>query len=74
MCDASNSEFGTAFLQSHKDTKKLKLLSANSTKFTQADIRLSTLMRECTAAKYTLTEIEFLILGSKHPTISFTEH
>ena len=31
-------------------------------------------MRECTAIKYTLTEYEFLILGSKQPTIILTDH
>ena len=31
-------------------------------------------MRECTATIYTLTEYEFLILGSKHPTVLFTDH
>ena len=31
-------------------------------------------MRECTAITYNLTEYEFLILGSKHPTILFTDH
>ena len=31
-------------------------------------------MRECTAIIYTLTEYEFLILGSKHPTVLFTDH
>ena len=31
-------------------------------------------MRECTAIKYTLTENEFLMLGSKHPTVLFTDH
>ena len=31
-------------------------------------------MRECTAILYTLTEYEFLILGSKHPTVLFTDH
>ena len=40
----------------------------------QAELRLSTLMRECTAIIYTLTEYEFLILGSKHPTVLFTDH
>ena len=34
----------------------------------------STLMRECTVIIYTLTEYEFLILGSKHPTVLFTDH
>ena len=53
---------------------KMNLISANSRLFTQAELRLSTLMRECTAIIYTLTEYEFLILGSKHPTVLFTDH
>ena len=65
MCDASNFSIGAAFLQSHNGTNKMNLISANSRLFTQAELRLSTLMRECTAIKYTLTEYEFLILGSK---------
>ena len=52
----------------------MNLISANSNLFTQAELRLSTLMRECTAIIYTLTEYEFLILGSKHPTVLFTDH
>ena len=52
----------------------MNLISANSRIFTQAELRLSTLMRECTAIIYTLTEYEFLILGSKHPTVLFTDH
>ena len=43
-------------------------------RLTQAELRLPTLMRECTAIKYTLTEHKFLILGSKHPTVLFTDH
>ena len=31
-------------------------------------------MRECTAIKDTLTEYEFLMFGSKHPTVFFTDH
>ena len=31
-------------------------------------------MRERTATIYTLTEYEFSILGSKHPTVLFTDH
>ena len=53
---------------------KMNLISANSRLFTQTELRLSTLMRECTAIIYTLTEYEFLILGSKHPTVLFTDH
>ena len=41
--------------------------------FTQAKLRLSTLMRKCTAIKYTLTEDEFSILESKHLTVPFTD-
>ena len=73
MCDASNFGIGAALLQSHNGTNKMNLISANSRLFTQAELRLSTLMRECTAIIYTLTEYEFLILGSKHPTVLFTK-
>ena len=74
MCDASNFGIGAALLQSHNGTNKMNLISANSRLFTQAELRLSTLMRECTAIIYTLTEYEFLILGSKLPTVLFTDH
>ena len=74
MCDASNFGIGAALLQSHSGTNKMNLISANSQLFTQAELRLSTLMRECTAIVYTLTEYEFLILVSKHPTVVFTDH
>ena len=74
MCGASNFGISAALLQSNSGTNKMNLISANSRLFTQAELRLSTLMRECTAINYTLTEYEFLILGSKHPTILFTDH
>ena len=74
MCDASNFGIGAALLQSHSGTNKMNLIPANSQLFTQAELRLSTLMRECTAIIYTLTEYEFLILGLKHPTVLFTEY
>ena len=75
MCDASNKGIGAALLQPQSGTNKMNLISANSRLFTQAVLRLSTLMRECTAIIYTLTEYEFLILGSKHhPTVLFTDH
>ena len=73
MCDASNFGFGAALLQSHDGTNKMKLISATSRLFTQAKLRLSTLMREFTANIYKLTEYEFLILGSKHPTVCSTD-
>ena len=51
----------------------MNLISANSKLFTQAEFRLSTLMRECTAIIYTLTEYEFLTFGSKHPPILYKD-
>ena len=74
MCDASSFGIDAALLQSHSGTNKMNLISANFHLFTQIEIRLSTLMRECTAIIYTLTDYEFLILGSKHPTVRFTDH
>ena len=74
MYDASNFGIGAALLQSHSGTNKMNLISANSRLFTQAELRLSTLMRKCTAIIYTHTEYEFLILGSKHATVLFTDH
>ena len=56
MCDASNFGIGAALLQSHSGTNKMNHLSANSRLFTQAELRLSTLVRECTAIIYSLTE------------------
>ena len=74
MCDASNFGIGAALLQSQKGSNKMNLISANSRLFSQADLRLSTLMRECTSLIYTLTEYEFSILEFKHPTVLFTDH
>ena len=47
----------------------MNLLSVNSRLFTQAELRLATVTRDCTAMKYALTEHEFSIFGSKHPTV-----
>ena len=47
----------------------MNLISANSRLFTQAELNLSTLMRERRAIINTPTEYELLILGSKHPTV-----
>ena len=74
MCDVSNFGIGAALLQSHNGTIKMNLRSANSRLFTQTELRLSTIMRECTAIIYTLTEYELLILGLKHPTVLLTDH
>ena len=73
MCNASNFGIDAALLQSHNGTKKMNFISAISGLFTQADLRLSTLMRDCTAIIYTLTEYEVMILLSKHPTVLFTD-
>ena len=74
LCDASNFGHGAALLQSNNGTNKMKFISANFRPFTQAELRLSTLMRECTTIIHTLTEYEFLILGSEHPTFFFTDN
>ena len=74
MCDASNFGIGAALFKSHSGTNKMNFISTNSRLITQAELRISTLMRECTATIYTLTEYEFLLLGSKHPTDVFTDH
>ena len=59
MCDASNFGIGAALLQFHNGTNKMNLSSANSRLFTQAELRLSTIMRECSAIIFTFTEYEF---------------
>ena len=73
MCDAFHFGIGAALLQTHKGTNKMNLISANSRLFTHAELSLSTLVREITAIKYPLTEYELSILGSKHPTVLFTD-
>ena len=37
-------------------------------------MRLSTLIRECSAIIFALTEYEFVLTGSKHPIILFSDH
>ena len=39
----------------------------------QAELKFATLMRECEAIRETLKGYEILILGSKHPTVLFTD-
>ena len=72
-CETMHS-IGAALLQSHSGTNKMNLIPANSRLFTQAELRLCTLVRKCTAIKFTLTESEFLILGSKKPGVLFSVH
>ena len=52
----------------------MRLVSANSRLFTPIEMRLSTLIRECSAIIFALTEYEFLLTGSNHPVILFTDH
>ena len=59
MCDASSFGIGAALLQSHSGTNKMNLISANFCLFTQAELRISTLMRKCTAPIHILTEYDF---------------
>ena len=49
ICDASIIGFGAPLLKLHKGTNKMSFISANSRILTQAKLRFSTLMRECTA-------------------------
>ena len=52
----------------------MKLVSAISRLFTPIEMRLSTLIRECSAIIFALTEFEFLLTGSNHPIVFFTDH
>ena len=74
ITDASNTGIGAALLQQHPTERKLKLVSANSRLFTPIEIRLSTLIRECSAIIFALTEYEFLLTGSNHPIVLFKDH
>ena len=74
ITDASNIGIGAALLQQHPTERKMKLASANSRLFTPIEMRLSTLIRECSAIIFALTEYEFLLTGSNHPIILFTDH
>ena len=59
VTDASNTGIGAALLQQH---------------FTPIEMRLSTLIRECSAIIFALTEYEFLLTGSNYPIVLFTDH
>ena len=74
ITDAPNTGIGAALLQQHPIEKKMRLISANSRLFTPNEMRLSTLIRECSAIIFALTEYEFLLTGSNHPIILFTDH
>ena len=52
----------------------MNFISANSRFFTQAELRLSKLMRDCTGIIYTVTEYQFLLHDSRYPQFYFTDH
>ena len=52
----------------------MTLVSANTRLFTPIEMRLSTLIRDCSAIIFALTEYEFLLTGSNHPIVLFTDH
>ena len=74
VTDASNTGIGAALLQQHPTEKKMRLVSSNSRLFTPIEMRLSTLIREYSAIIFALTEYEFLLTGSNHPIVLFTDH
>ena len=65
MCDASNDGIMAAFSQSQGTNKRFFFILPNSRISTQAELRLSLLMREYTAEIYTLTRNEFFNPGIK---------
>ena len=53
---------------------KMELVPANFRLFPTTELRLSTIHCECSTIIYALSEYEFLIQGSKHPIILYTEY
>ena len=74
LTDASNTGIGAALLQQHPTEKRMRLISSNSRLLTPIEMRLSTLIRKCSAVTFALTEYEFLLTGSNHPITLFTYH
>ena len=74
ITNASNTGIGAALLQQHPKENKMNLISENSRLFTPIEMRLSTLVCECSAIIFALTEYEFLLSESKHPIIQFSDH
>ena len=71
MCDASNIGIMTAFSHHKAQIKCFFLTLPNSRTSTQAELRLSLLMREYTGKTYKLTRNEFFNPGSKTTNSSF---
>ena len=74
LTDASYTGLGAALLQQNPTENKMNLISAISRLVAPIEIRLSTLIRECSAIIIALSEYEFLLTGSKHPIILFSNH
>ena len=68
LCDASS-----ALLQKNQ-FENMELVSANSRLFSTAETRLSTILQECSAIIYALSEYESLFQGSKRRIILNTDH
>ena len=66
LMDDSNTRIGANLLQQHPTKKNMNLISANSRLLTPIEIRLSTLIKKCSAVIFALTEYKFLRIGSKH--------
>ena len=60
-------ELEQALLQQHPTEKKMRLISANSRLFTPIEMRLSTLIRECSAIIFRTHRIRILINRFKSP-------
>ena len=68
----------TLALEQHHSKKnqfgKTEVVSANSRLFSTTELSLSTILRECSAIIYALSEYEFHFQGSKHPMILYIDH
>ena len=52
----------------------MELVSANSRLFSTLELKLSAVLRECSALIYAPSDYEFLIQGSQHLIILYTDH
>ena len=72
LCDICNYGIGAALLRKNR-YGKMELNSANSCLFSTTELRLSTILRNCSAVVYELSEYELLIQGSQHLIILCTD-
>ena len=64
LCDYSNYGIGAALLQKNQ-CGKMKLASANARLFSTTELRLSTVLRECSAIIYALQNMNSLFKDPK---------